>query len=43
MRWKVTFVDGTQVKVKANNKSEAKTKAESQYGKAALTVREYGE
>ena len=43
MKYKVIFVDGTKTKVKANNKTEAKSKAESDHGKPVSKVKEYGE
>lgn len=38
-KYKVTFVDGSQTKVKASNKAEAKDKAESEHGKPVWKVR----
>jgi hypothetical protein len=43
MKYKVTFMDGTKTKVKANSKAEARSKAESGHNKPVLKVKEYGE
>jgi hypothetical protein len=43
VKYKVTFVDGTKAKVKANSKAEAKQKAESQHNKPVSKAKEYGQ